>query len=297
MTRSGRPPSRRQFAASLRARLRPAGGSLAPSTQTSRATDLNGRCNVCGLETVFRNPNPGNPRESLVCTHCGTISRYRSLAQGMLRFLSEATGIEAPSLSDLPLEADGVSIRVYDTQIAFEYGPSSYPIPDLLDRLDWIQVETSVYRSEEPWGASIGPGCTNQSLEKLTYADDSFDIVVSSDVLEHVRLAEHAHKEIARVLKPSGVHLFTVPHIRSQQESIVRVLVRDPDDPSLDEHLMPPEYHGDPNQPDDRALVYRVYGRDLDDALAELGFAVDYTSADLPEIGIVGAELFYCRLQ
>jgi hypothetical protein len=34
-----------------------------------------------------------------------------------------------------------------------------------------------------------------------------------------------------------------------------------------------------------------------DEALASLGFRVDYTREDIPELGIMNTELFYCRLK
>jgi glycosyltransferase involved in cell wall biosynthesis len=122
--------------------------------------------------------------------------------------------------------------------------------------------------------------------------DNSFDIVITSDVMEHVRLDERAHQEIRRVLKPGGIYLFTVPHFRHQSESITRVVVTDPLDPSKDQFVMQKEYHGG----DHRPLSYRSYGTDLDRYLESLGFTVDYSKQDFPEIGIMNTELFFCRL-
>jgi hypothetical protein len=86
-----------------------------------------------------------------------------------------------------------------------------------------------------------------------------------------------------------------VPHFRNR-ETITRVEIIDPDDPSRDRHLMEPEYHGNANSEDGRALAYRAYGIDLDRRLRELGFTVEYTKQDFPENGIRNTELFFCRL-
>lgn len=61
--------------------------------------------------------------------------------------------------------------------------------------------------------------------------------------------------------------------------------------------LLPPEYHGDANDPSGRALTYRAYGVDLDGELAGLGFSVEYTRVDFPEWAIHDTELFYCRVE
>ncbi|MEA3402260.1 MAG: methyltransferase domain-containing protein [Armatimonadota bacterium] len=46
---------------------------------------------------------------------------------------------------------------------------------------------------------------------KLTFEDESFDVVVSCDVLEHVEQDALAMREMARVLKPGGLLVVTVP--------------------------------------------------------------------------------------
>lgn len=43
-----------------------------------------------------------------------------------------------------------------------------------------------------------------ENLENLTFKDESFDLFISQDVMEHVFNPEAAFKEIARVLKPGG---------------------------------------------------------------------------------------------
>jgi len=128
----------------------------------------------------------------------------------------------------------------------------------------------------------------------LPFADASFDVVVTSDVMEHVRLDDLAHREIRRVLKPGGFYVFTVPHFRDR-ETLVRVRIVDPDDPAKDVDVLPREYHGDANSEDGRALAYRGFGTDLDDTLRSLGFDVAYTKEDFPELGILNTELFLCR--
>ncbi len=256
---------------------------------------LVGRCNVCGKATRFFYKEEASWRESLNCEHCRTTSRYRSITRGILCAIAVLSGQEAQSLADLPI---GVTkqLRVYDTQPPFYYGSCAYPLPDLLKATGWIEVELSQYKPNKPMGKVLSRGITNQNLECLTFADESFDMVITSDVMEHVRLDGHAHREIYRVLKPGGFYIFTVPHSRVWDATLIRVQVADPDDPLQDIHLLEPEYHGDANNDKGGgALAYRTYGRDIDAVLSNLGFEVKYFCEDIQHLGILKSELFFCR--
>ena len=256
---------------------------------------VRGQCNVCGNETRFFYPSESLWRETLNCEHCRTTSRYRSISRGILLAIDELTGHHSTSLTTLPRSSDK-ELRVYDTQPPFYSGSCAYPLPDLLKATGWISVELSQYKPNLPMGKVIRRGITNQNLECLTFEDASFDIVISSDVMEHVRLDERAHREIHRVLKPGGIYLFTVPHGRTLENNLIRVQVTDPQDPSLDVFLMEPEYHGDTNHDEgESVLSYRVYGLELDRFLQQIGFQVEYSGENFDQLGIMSTELFLCR--
>jgi SAM-dependent methyltransferase len=113
--------------------------------------------------------------------------------------------------------------------------------------------------------------------------------------MEHVRLDDRAHREIHRVLRPGGIYIFTVPHNSAWSETLIRIQINNPDDPSQDIHLLEPEYHGDANGENGKGIIaYRTYGKDLEAYLVKLGFEVEY-SQDIPEYGIFNTELYYCR--
>jgi SAM-dependent methyltransferase len=45
----------------------------------------------------------------------------------------------------------------------------------------------------------------------MPFPDDSFDVVIAAEVLEHIPADQHAMNEIARVLRPGGTAAITVP--------------------------------------------------------------------------------------
>ncbi len=256
---------------------------------------MRGRCNVCGRRTRFFYLAPELFRESLTCEHCRTTSRYRSIARGILVAVQRQTGLNASSIAGLPAVGPHRRLRVHDTQPPFRFEVCAYPLPDMLRRCSWIDLTVSTFRPGLQAGALVAPGVVNENLERLTLPDASVDVLITSDVVEHVRLDGRAHAEVARVVRPGGCYLFTVPHFRDRHDTLVRVEVTDPDDPDRDRFLTEPEYHGDANSEDGRgALSYRSYGTELDGQLASLGFRVEYTKTDWPAAGILNTELFYC---
>jgi SAM-dependent methyltransferase len=48
-------------------------------------------------------------------------------------------------------------------------------------------------------------------VEELPFADDSFDLIVATDVIEHVAAEQEALRELRRVALPGGALLLTVP--------------------------------------------------------------------------------------
>jgi SAM-dependent methyltransferase len=108
---------------------------------------------------------------------------------------------------------------------------------------------------------TIKDGCRCENLEKMTYADETFDLVITQDVLEHVFHPEAAFAEIARTLKPGGAHVFTVP-LYVGRATLVRAFEED----GAVRHLQPPDYHGNPISAEG-SLVVREWGDDLPEVI------------------------------
>ena len=110
---------------------------------------------------------------------------------------------------------------------------------------------------------SVVDNLRSENLERLTFEDEQFDIVITQDVLEHVLLPDLAFREIARVLRPGGRHIFTVP-LYQRPTTVVRA-TPGPDGPLLS---LPAEYHGDPVN-ESGSLVVREWGDDIVDFIKE----------------------------
>ena len=239
------------------------------------AFDIDGFCAVCGEQSKFttsfmysaahystgeRSPNW---REHLACWGCGFTMRLRA---SMQLFLS----------------------RVYR-------GPSSavYITEQTTPLFRWLQsIHPSLVGSEYLGDAcafgAVKDGLRNEDLTALTFADASFDTMLSFDVLEHVSDDLAAFRECFRCLRPGGTLLFTAPFAYDKGKKVVRARLKE--DGSI-EHALPPEYHGNPVDPDG-ALCFRYFAWDVVADLKSAGFEsveiMNYWSRDFAYLGDFG---------
>ncbi len=198
--------------------------------------DDKGHCPICDRRTRFVALTPAF-RDQLVCADCprqSSLPRERALMLSLRRHAPDWRSLRVHESS--PAES-GVSL-ILKEQCA-GYVPTQF-MPDVA------------------LGASAN-GVRCESLEALTFADASFDLVVVQDVLEHLFQPDEAMREIARTLAPGGVALLTTPTAH-QIEMSFRAAERAPD--GSVRHLVPPEYHGNPIDPNG-SLVTWHFGDDL----------------------------------
>lgn len=116
----------------------------------------------------------------------------------------------------------------------------------------------------EPGTCRDGIRC--EDVQRLTFADASFDLCTSTEVFEHVADDRAGFAELFRVLKPGGQLVFTVP-LHDAAATVERARIEH----GKWVHLHPPEYHADRrNGP--TILVCRDYGRDIVDRILDAGF-------------------------
>lgn len=127
-------------------------------------------------------------------------------------------------------------------------------------------VATSEYLEGVAPGSSRN-GVRCEDVQRLSYADGSFDLCTSTEVFEHVPDDRAGFRELHRVLRPGGRLLFTVP-LTDRTDTVERARR---DGPHV-EHLLPPAYHGDRLNGPGSVLVYRDYGRDIVARVREAGF-------------------------
>jgi hypothetical protein len=216
-----------------------------------------GDCPICEHATIFV-PLHDYARDGYLCARCLSIPRFRALATVL-----------------------GQTRPDWRQSAILEASPAG-ALSEKLQRECNGYVAASYY-SNIPRG-TLYRGSRSEDLEALTFANESFDIVITQDVFEHVMNPARALAEIARVLRPGGAHVFTVPwyHAQATRRRAHR------DETGAIVHDLPPEYHADPVE-GEGSLVVHDWGSDFPARVAEWsGLATTVHSAERPTLGIIG---------
>ena len=113
-------------------------------------------------------------------------------------------------------------------------------------------------------------GVRNEDATRLTFDNGRFDFILSFDVFEHVPDYAAAFAEAHRCLAPGGTLLFTAPFDRDSDVTVQRARVCSTGEV---EHLLEPEFHGDPIHPSGGILCFQHFGWDIVETLKGAGFS------------------------
>ncbi|HDZ74550.1 MAG TPA: class I SAM-dependent methyltransferase [Aurantimonas coralicida] len=178
-----------------------------------------GYCPICERDTRF-NAWGANLRDTYLCGRCGSIPRERALMHAIELFYPH-----------------------WRTLIIHESSPAERGVSPKL-QAECPQYLSTQFHPTVPEGylhPTDGWRCEN--LERQTFGDEQFDLVITQDVLEHIFDPDAACREIARTLRKGGAHIATTPLVRKTKPSI-RCASLHPDG-TVEQHH-PPEYHGNP---------------------------------------------------
>jgi hypothetical protein len=217
-------------------------------------------------------------KESGDCSHCGAKLRARRLAQVLLSLCP--VGYPPPPVRSLARWVEQPKIRAL--RVA-----EINRIDGLHEQLVRLpQFSWSDYRPGAELG-SVADGGRCEDLTRLTYADASFDLVLTSETLEHVPDFQTALREIRRILVPGGRHIFTIPLLPGVAQTFARSIMRP--DGSI-EDLAPRICHpgGDVGYP-----VFTEFGADLPLVLERAGFEFDVFFG--PNCAQDLAQVYVCR--
>lgn len=224
-----------------------------------------GCCALCGDRGAYQlDSDAGHDsvvvREHYRCPRCRAQLRYHAQAATILNLYPH---INAATISELAGHPDFGDVAVYEPGTR---GPFRRHLRTLTGYVN------SEYNGDVAPGTSVD-GLRSEDLMDLSFDDDTFDLVITSDVFEHVRHPIAGFAEVHRVLKPGGTHVFTIPLNHPMRDRTVTRVDTTGDD---DIHLLEPRYHAGSH------LVYNDFGADLLGRIVGLGAhvaAVRFTCA------------------
>lgn len=215
-------------------------------------------CSICAsvqkvsiswLYGAINNAGSVNPAwtEIAVCLHCQSNSRMRALYS----LLTERFSI----MSDA---------KIYIAE-------QITPFYDVLKKR-YPNLSGSEYVGSDFIGGSNATALDqivrHEDITQLSFNDDSFDVVITQDVFEHVSDYKKAFTECRRVLNKNGYLFFTVPffHLQTNTEICASQTAN-----GEIRHILEPEYHGNPLSVG--SLCFQHFGWDILDHLRNAGFS------------------------
>jgi len=207
---------------------------------------LNGFCNVAGSETEFIVASD-DFRETVVSTVSSSINRHRQLVCAVSMALFGKPHVSLPDIATA-INRDSLQVYIAETNSVLPIALKRALRPELL--------VCSEYFGAGHESGEIVDGILNQDLQRTSFEDESFDIVITSEVFEHIPDAVAAEKEVMRILRKGGVYCFTVPFLPAGDHDIVLAEMHKN---GKIEYFAEPQFHSDPIRPGEGALVYRLF--------------------------------------
>lgn len=199
-------------------------------------------------------------REGTHCPLCQSNRRSQQLATTLVSELNARFGENFRSLRRWSSDRRFHSLAVAELNACGQLHP-------------WLTRHPALAYSEY----RARPPIRSEDLQQLTYPSASFDLVLTSETLEHVPDLDRALAEIHRVLKPGGLHVFTIPVLWDRPASRTRARLSSAGEL---EHLLPPSYHGVAGTSEHDLLVITEFGADIRARLEARGFSVRVVQDD-----------------
>lgn len=205
-----------------------------------------GVCNLTAGETEFA-VSSDNLREDVVSRLSRTINRHR---QVVCALSAAFFGHPFATLAHAASHINERGLRLYTAE-------AHSPLYHFLkERLRPELLVSSEYFGPEHRSGEIVNGTLHEDLQRTSFEDEAFDVILTFEVFEHIPDALAAESEVVRILRRGGVYCFTVPFIPGAGHDLV---LAEPDGAGGIRYHAEPQYHGDPVRPEEGVLVYRIF--------------------------------------
>lgn len=211
-------------------------------------------CPCCGQRYREFLPHGRPERRNALCYRCDAVERHRLL----LLFLKDRTGIFSQPMSLLHFAPEKALRPIFAGQRNLRYVTTDY-------------CEASD---------------VHMDITRMAVADNTFDAVLCSHVLEHIPDDRAAMKELHRILKPNGWAILQVPLDTARENTYEDFSITAPEERR--------KHFGQEDH-------VRMYGRDYKQRLEAAGFQVSVENyiktmdpARVKRHGLVEEDVYFC---
>ena len=195
-------------------------------------------------------------RESVTCELTKTNSRLRALYSLLL------------NLNELNL------ISIDECYIAEQVTPFYKVLKSIIPNIVGSEflgedIKSGYIANSIIINSTVYKNILHQDLTKTSFLDQSFNTIITCEVLEHNPNYKSALHEIYRTLKKDGDLIISVPFDLNKYDNTVRAVLNTNGEI---EHILEPEYHGDPVEIEGGCLCFQTFGWELLDQLKAVGF-------------------------
>lgn len=183
-------------------------------------------CPFCGWKAKIFLPFGVKPRKNARCPKCGSLERHRLYYLYLKEILPK----------DKQLKVIHFAPEKIITSLLKSYS-----------NIEYLSIDIEPHRAMK-----------TEDITRLTFSDNSFDIIFCSHVLEHVENDRKAMQELFRILKPGGFAILQVP-VKNIEKTFEDFTVKDPKER---EKVFGQSDH------------VRIYGKDYLNRLEQSGFKV-----------------------
>lgn len=164
------------------------------------------RCHICGKVNDFEIAEDATLYRDATCSNCGASLRTSDVADVILKGYGEEYTSLAEAEDMLPFRTVlNASTSGYIHEYLKFY-------PEYISGEYFDGVKSGQYKE----------GILCVDLCNIPFGDNSIDLVISEDVFEHVKDYEEGFREVYRVLRPNGRHIFTVP-LHENRKTVSRI--------------------------------------------------------------------------
>ena len=236
--------------------------------------------NISGVDTFFEITSPVL-RESVTSKSSRCINRIRQ----MVVSLASIHGVSlTTSLEDL-LKTFYLNKRIL---LLEDVSAFASVLKHYCKRYN-IELFTSEFLGQNKKPGEVVSGTLHVDIQKTHFPDNFFDLILHTEVFEHVPDATAGEKEIARILNKNGSAIFTVPfEFDRKTDNIYAELTS-----NGIKFFQEPIYHEDPVSEDGKCLVFRTFSLpEMSSRFNALGctFRCEYFHSQF--LGILGNNAF-----